>query len=66
MSLGAIVESLGTSVRESPGDIGRECVSGRHVVWRVCLGGRHDDVMALSGMGAKRGILPVEGLLETP
>ena len=60
---------------KSLGAIVQEHVSGCHCMqlclWmpldgRVSLGGRHDDEMALSGMGAKRGILPVEGLLETP
>ena len=29
-------------------------------------GGKSDDVMALCGMGAKKDILPVDCLLETP
>ena len=32
----------------------------------VSPGGKSDDVMALSGMGAKKDILPFECLLETP
>ena len=41
-------------------------VSGRHIGRGVSPGGKSNDVMVRSGMGAKKDILLDECLLETP